>query len=124
MNVSGIFTKIQYNWWGFISSEKKCVENNNTINIISEYYHFLFCIFINNWKIIIKKLNAKIFYLFIVYPLADVLGIISGMTAMTMYLSKNIPTTITQSAIFIAFGSIGVNVILAVVVDLLPTTFR
>lgn len=41
-----------------------------------------------------------------------------------MYLSRSIIITIAQSAVFITLGSVSVSVILAVVVDLLPTTFR
>ncbi|KAJ8977738.1 hypothetical protein NQ317_019413 [Molorchus minor] len=53
-----------------------------------------------------------------------VLGIVSGMTAMLLYCSTTILTTISLVAMFTTFGSIGINVILAVVVDLFPTTLR
>ncbi|XP_018562441.1 synaptic vesicle glycoprotein 2B-like [Anoplophora glabripennis] len=53
-----------------------------------------------------------------------ILGTVSGTMAMSLYFSRNTPTTVVLSALFIAFGSIGINVILAVVVDLFPTTLR
>ncbi|XP_023021415.2 synaptic vesicle 2-related protein [Leptinotarsa decemlineata] len=56
--------------------------------------------------------------------LLSILGLVSGSMAMTMYLSRNVLSTIIFSAMFVTFGSIGINVILAVVVDLTPTSLR
>ncbi|CAG9840030.1 unnamed protein product [Diabrotica balteata] len=56
--------------------------------------------------------------------LLSILGFISGSMAMTLYFSKNVTSTIAFSAMFVTFGSIGINVILAVVVDLIPTSLR
>ncbi|KAJ8919148.1 hypothetical protein NQ315_012134 [Exocentrus adspersus] len=53
-----------------------------------------------------------------------ILGVVSGIVAMTLYFSRNMPTTVALSSLFISFGGIGINVILAVVVDLFPTTLR
>ncbi|CAG9823281.1 unnamed protein product [Phaedon cochleariae] len=56
--------------------------------------------------------------------LLSILGLVSGSVAMTMYFSRNIVSTIALSAMFVTFGSIGINVILAVVVDIIPTSLR
>ncbi|CAH1111066.1 unnamed protein product [Psylliodes chrysocephalus] len=56
--------------------------------------------------------------------LLGILGLISGSMAMTLYFSKTVASTIAFSAMFVTFGSIGINVILAVVVDLIPTSLR
>ncbi|CAH1169121.1 unnamed protein product, partial [Phyllotreta striolata] len=53
-----------------------------------------------------------------------ILGLISGSMSMTLYFSKTITSTILLSSMFVTFGSIGINVILAVVVDLIPTSLR
>ncbi|CAH1996788.1 unnamed protein product [Acanthoscelides obtectus] len=56
--------------------------------------------------------------------LLNILGLISGTVAITMYYSTNVVTTIAMSSVFVALGSIGMHVILTVVVDLFPTTLR
>ncbi|XP_057657183.1 synaptic vesicle glycoprotein 2B-like isoform X2 [Diorhabda carinulata] len=56
--------------------------------------------------------------------LLGILGFISGSMAMMLYFSENVASTIAFSAMFVTFGSIGINVILAVVVDLTPTSLR
>jgi VNT family MFS transporter (synaptic vesicle glycoprotein 2) len=56
--------------------------------------------------------------------LLNILGIISGSCAMSIYFAQNSLTTIILSSFFVSLGSIGINVILAVVVDLFPTTLR
>jgi VNT family MFS transporter (synaptic vesicle glycoprotein 2) len=43
---------------------------------------------------------------------------------MSIYFAQNSLTTIILSSFFVSLGSIGINVILAVVVDLFPTTLR
>ncbi|XP_063912388.1 synaptic vesicle glycoprotein 2B-like isoform X2 [Zophobas morio] len=56
--------------------------------------------------------------------LLNVLGVIAGLCAMSMYFAENSLTTIILSSLFVSLGSISINVILAVVVDLFPTTLR
>ncbi|XP_064212298.1 synaptic vesicle glycoprotein 2C [Tribolium castaneum] len=56
--------------------------------------------------------------------LLNILGILSGSGAMCLYFAQNSLSTIILSCLFVSLGSININVVLAVVVDLFPTTLR
>lgn len=51
-------------------------------------------------------------------------GAVGSATSAAMYLAPNSETVVALSAIFVAFNSIAVNVVLSVVVDLFPTSLR
>lgn len=53
-----------------------------------------------------------------------ILGISSGLSGYSMYFAQSSEVTLAISAIFIGLGSISINVILSVVVDLFPTSLR
>jgi VNT family MFS transporter (synaptic vesicle glycoprotein 2) len=75
-------------------------------------------------KKLLSKFHLVLLFNFITLSFLDILGIISGSCAMSIYFAQNSLTTIILSSFFVSLGSIGINVILAVVVDLFPTTLR
>ncbi|RZC36126.1 synaptic vesicle glycoprotein 2C [Asbolus verrucosus] len=56
--------------------------------------------------------------------LLNILGVVAGLCAMSLYFAQNTATVIVLSSLFVSLGSISINVVLAVVVDLFPTTLR
>ncbi|XP_068910936.1 synaptic vesicle glycoprotein 2B-like isoform X2 [Tenebrio molitor] len=56
--------------------------------------------------------------------LMNILGIISGLCACSMYFSTNSAMVVSLSSLFIASASVATNVVLTVIIDLFPTTLR
>ncbi|XP_076252222.1 synaptic vesicle glycoprotein 2B-like isoform X2 [Rhynchophorus ferrugineus] len=52
------------------------------------------------------------------------LGICSGSMAISLYFSRDVVTTLTLASLFIGTGSVMINTLLAVIVDIFPTTLR
>lgn len=66
--------------------------------------------------VLINKVGKKRLYV--------TLGIIAGISVLSLYFSRNTITTLTLASIFIMAGSVMVTTMLAVIVDLFPTTLR
>lgn len=52
------------------------------------------------------------------------LGISCGVTGISLYFSSSMAATITLAALFVMAGSVQVNTMLAVIIDMFPTTLR
>ncbi|CAH0554053.1 unnamed protein product [Brassicogethes aeneus] len=54
----------------------------------------------------------------------NIFAIIGGLMGISLYFAQNVTTTLLLAALYTTFASVCVNIMLAVVVDLFPTTLR
>ncbi|KAL1490777.1 hypothetical protein ABEB36_013419 [Hypothenemus hampei] len=65
---------------------------------------------------VINKIGKK--------KLGVILGSCTGLTAMSLYWSRNSLSTLTLASMFVAGGSVMINTLLAIIVEMFPTTLR
>ncbi|XP_060524318.1 uncharacterized protein LOC132700796 [Cylas formicarius] len=66
--------------------------------------------------LVINKVGKKWLYIF--------LASAAGVSSMSLFVSRNTATTIALAALFVTTGSVMINTLLAIIVDLFPTTLR
>ncbi|XP_049820151.1 synaptic vesicle glycoprotein 2B [Aethina tumida] len=96
----------------------ECVVNTNNYMV---YMNSMIVAFTSIWGYII---TGSLINILGKKKILNVLGFISGSMAISLYFAQDATTTLVLSSLFIALGSVSVNVVLAVVVDMFPTTLR
>ncbi|KAF7285170.1 hypothetical protein GWI33_011709 [Rhynchophorus ferrugineus] len=101
-----------------LQSSAECVVNTNNYSVYTNSM-VVAAVSIGSYIVasgFINRIGKKHLYSF--------LGICSGSMALSLYFSRNVVTTLTLASLFVGTGSVMVNTLLAVIVDIFPTTLR